>query len=175
MEHHHTFGQWLNYNWAIISLIYFPAAMMYLNSVAIFFKVMGYTKLADFLAKLEQALIAARNAAKAYKQQQVHKTASIVLLCIGIGLFTGCASAGVNGLCLNIQGTGISSPYTGSGKLNANGVMCAMGGISAKGTPPTYDDLKTVMTAFINKQDGVGKLTIPGPGTITYTPDSTNK
>ena len=69
VEHHHTFLQWLNHNWAVISLIYFPAAMMYLNSLAIFLKVMGATKLADFLAKLEQALIAARDAAKAYKQQ----------------------------------------------------------------------------------------------------------
>jgi hypothetical protein len=67
--HPHTFLQWLNHNWAIISLVYFPAAMMYLNSLAIFLKVMGATKLADFLAKLEQALIAARDAAKAYRQQ----------------------------------------------------------------------------------------------------------
>ena len=43
--------------------------MMYLNSLAIFLKVMGATKLADFLAKLEQSLIAARDAARAYKQQ----------------------------------------------------------------------------------------------------------
>lgn len=66
--HHYTFWQWLNHHWALISLIYFPAAMMYLNSLAIFLKVMGATKLADFLAKLEQALIAARDAARTYKQ-----------------------------------------------------------------------------------------------------------
>lgn len=67
--HHYTFLQWLNHHWALISLIYFPAAMMYLNSLAIFLKVMGATKLADFLSKLEKALIAARDAAKQYKAQ----------------------------------------------------------------------------------------------------------
>lgn len=69
IEHHYTFWQWLNHHYALISLVYFPAFMCYLNSVAIFFKVMGNTKLADFLAKLEEALIAAKDAAKTYKQQ----------------------------------------------------------------------------------------------------------
>ena len=56
--HHHTFLQWLNHNWAVISLIWFPAFMCYLNAFAIFFKIMGATKLADWLAKLEIALTA---------------------------------------------------------------------------------------------------------------------
>ncbi len=68
-EHHYTAWQWINHHFMLISMVYFPAAMMYLNSIAIFLKVMGATKLADFLAKLEEALIAARDAAKAYKQQ----------------------------------------------------------------------------------------------------------
>ena len=69
VEHHHTFLQWLNHNWAVISLVYFPAFMCYLNAIAIFFKVMGATKLADFLGKLEEALIAANNAIKSSRQQ----------------------------------------------------------------------------------------------------------
>lgn len=69
MENHYTAWQWINHHWAIISLVYIPAAGMWLNSISIFLKVMGATKLADFLAKLEKALIAARDAAKSYKQQ----------------------------------------------------------------------------------------------------------
>jgi hypothetical protein len=68
-QHPHTWWQWLNHHWAVISLVYFPAFMCYLNSVAIFFKVMGATKLADFLGKLEEALIAANAAIKASRQQ----------------------------------------------------------------------------------------------------------
>ena len=73
-EHHYTWLQILNHHWAFISLVCFPAFMCYLNSLAIFLKVMGATKLADFLSKLEQALIAARDAAKAYKQQNISLT-----------------------------------------------------------------------------------------------------
>jgi hypothetical protein len=96
-----------------------------------------------------------------------------LLLLIPILLLSGCASAGINSLCLNINGTGMSTPYTGSGKLNASGVMCAMGGVSAKGIPPTYEQLKDMTIAFINTQDTNGKLTVPGPGVITYTPAET--
>lgn len=71
MEHTHTWWGWLNHHWAFISLICFPAFMCYLNGVAVFFKVMGYTKLAEFLGKLEEALMAANNAIKASKQQGV--------------------------------------------------------------------------------------------------------
>jgi hypothetical protein len=85
-------------------------------------------------------------------------------------VLAGCASAGLNSLCLNIQGTGMSTPYTGSGKLNASGIMCAMGGISAKGMAPTYDELKDMTIAFINKQNSINQMSVPGAGTLIYTP-----
>lgn len=56
IEHHHTFLQWLNHNWAMISLVWFPAMMGYLNALVAALKVMGWTKLADFLGRLEDAL-----------------------------------------------------------------------------------------------------------------------
>lgn len=55
-EHHHTFWQWLHFHWAEISLIWFPAMMGYLNAFVAALKVMGWTKLADFLGRLEDAL-----------------------------------------------------------------------------------------------------------------------
>ena len=69
IEHHFTFWQWLNHHWAFISLVCFPTFMWYLSGAAMFFKVMGYTKLADFLGRFEQAVMAANNAMKAAKQQ----------------------------------------------------------------------------------------------------------
>lgn len=68
MEHQHTALGWLNHHWAFISLVCFPAFMCYLNAISIFFKVMGNTKLANWLAKLEEALTASVNAVNAYKQ-----------------------------------------------------------------------------------------------------------
>lgn len=96
----------------------------------------------------------------------------VALICLGLIFASGCASAGLNSVCLNIQGSGISTPYTGSGKLNANGAMCAMGGVSAKGLPPTYEELKDLTIAFINKQDS-NKMIVPGAGTLTFTPTDT--
>lgn len=55
-EHHYTFWQWLNHNWAVISLVWFPAGMGYLNAFVASCKVMGWSKLADFCGKLEDAL-----------------------------------------------------------------------------------------------------------------------
>lgn len=68
--HQHTVLGWLNHHWAFISLVCFPAFMCYLNALAIFMKKMGATKLADWLAKLEDALTATVAAVKSYKQNQ---------------------------------------------------------------------------------------------------------
>lgn len=59
--------QWLESHWLVISLVWLPAFFGYLNAFAASFKVMGWTKLADFCGKLE-------NAAKAFvdaKKQEV--------------------------------------------------------------------------------------------------------
>ena len=56
MEHQHTFWQWLNHNWAVISLVWFPAGMGYLNAFVASLKVMGFTKAADFCGKLEDGI-----------------------------------------------------------------------------------------------------------------------
>jgi hypothetical protein len=55
-QHPHTFLGWLNHHWAFISLVCFPAFMGYLNGLAAFFRVMGNTKLSDWLSKFEEAL-----------------------------------------------------------------------------------------------------------------------
>jgi hypothetical protein len=55
-EHHHTFLQWLNHNWAVISLVYFPAFLGYLNAFVASCKVMGWSKLATELGKIEDAI-----------------------------------------------------------------------------------------------------------------------
>lgn len=56
IEHPHTFLQWLNHNWAVISLVWFPAFLGYLNAFVASCKVMGWTKLADTLGKIEDAI-----------------------------------------------------------------------------------------------------------------------
>ena len=56
MEHHHTFLQWLNFHWAVISLVWFPAFLGYLNAFVASCKVMGWDRLAVELGKVEDAL-----------------------------------------------------------------------------------------------------------------------
>lgn len=84
-------------------------------------------------------------------------------------LLSGCASGGQTGICLNINGTGMTTPWTG-GKLDAHGIMCHMGcDAFSKGVQPTPEQLKDVMIAFANTNSG--KMTIPSAGTITFTPE----
>lgn len=47
---------YLQSHWMVISLIWFPAFLGYLNGFVAACKVMGWTKLADELGKLENAL-----------------------------------------------------------------------------------------------------------------------
>ena len=90
------------------------------------------------------------------------------LALLSILLLNGCASAGVTGVCLNIQGTEMSAPYIG-GKINANGVMCHVGcdGIN-KCAQPTVDQLTAIMVPFSNNQ--AGKINVTGPGTVQFIP-----
>jgi len=71
MEHQHTFLQWLNHNWAVISLVWFPAFLGYLNAFVASCKVMGWDKLAIELGKIEDALT---TFVSTLKQNQTPKT-----------------------------------------------------------------------------------------------------
>lgn len=166
IDQHHTFIQWLNHHWAVISLIYFPAAMMYLNSLAIFLKVMGATKLADFLAKLEEALIAARDAAKAYKQQTA-KTVPLILICLGLIFSVGCTV--LKSGCGHINGAEVTVPYVG-GKANGNAYGCYMGCIGINCKTPDYDSLANITTEYIKDASKDNAITTSSAGTITFTP-----
>ena len=70
-QQHHTFWQWLNHNWAVISLVWFPAGMGYLNAFVASCKVMGWSKLADFCGRLEDALTVFISTVKSQNKQGV--------------------------------------------------------------------------------------------------------
>ena len=89
---------------------------------------------------------------------------SLILCC----LLTGCASGGQTGICLNINGTGMTTPWTG-GKLDAHGILCHLGEDAfSKGVQPTPEQLAEVMMSFIAENSG--KMDVPSAGTITFTP-----
>jgi len=73
-QHHYTFWQWLNHHWAVISLVWFPAFLGYLNALVASFKVMGWTRLADFLGRLEDALAVFVNTVRSQKQNDIPPT-----------------------------------------------------------------------------------------------------
>jgi len=56
MEHQHTAWEWINHNWLQISMIWFPALLGYLNAAIASLKVMGLSKPAEVLGKLEDGL-----------------------------------------------------------------------------------------------------------------------
>lgn len=74
MEHHHTFAQWFNHNFAMISLVWFPAFICYLRSFVDSCKVVGWTKLADELGKLELFLTTFVNSVKQNRASTGAKT-----------------------------------------------------------------------------------------------------
>ena len=91
-----------------------------------------------------------------------------IILIIGLIALTGCASGGQTGICLNINGTGMTTPWTG-GKLDAHGILCHLGEDAfSKGVQPTPEQLAEVMKSFISENSG--KMDIPSAGTITFTP-----
>ncbi len=77
MEHHHTFWQWVHYHWAEISMVWFPAFLGYLNAFAASCKVMGWTSLADFLGKLEDALATFVSNVRSQKQTSTGGTDNV--------------------------------------------------------------------------------------------------
>lgn len=67
-QHPHTFLQWLNHHWAVISLVWFPAFLGYLNAFAASCKVMGWDKFANWLGKFESALTTFVSTARSQNQ-----------------------------------------------------------------------------------------------------------
>jgi hypothetical protein len=47
---------YLNDNWLVISMVYFPAFIGYMNAFIAAARVMGWTQLADYFGKLEKAI-----------------------------------------------------------------------------------------------------------------------
>jgi len=66
--HHFTFLQWLNHNFALISLVWFPAFICYLRAFVDSCKIVGWTKLADELGKFELFLTTFVSSVKAQTQ-----------------------------------------------------------------------------------------------------------
>lgn len=69
LPHQHTVLGWVHHHFMEISLVWFPAFMGYLNGFAASFKVMGWTKLADFCGRLEDAVKAFVDARKAQQKE----------------------------------------------------------------------------------------------------------
>lgn len=170
MEHQHTVWGWINHHWMLISLMYFPAFMGYLNSFVVFLKVMGCTKLADFLGRFEDATKAAVDSYKSQKSlQNVGKPAAIVLFFIGLSFMTGCSFfSSANGFCGRITGEGMTVPYIG-GKANLDGFNCHVGCIG-KCPSDIYAALAAQMKSYADSQTTNGKIMTMGPGTVTFIP-----
>lgn len=65
MENPHLNWEWINHHWLLISLVYLPAFNGYLNAFVVFLKVMGWTRIAEFLGRFENAVKASVDS---YKQ-----------------------------------------------------------------------------------------------------------
>ena len=92
------------------------------------------------------------------------------ILLIGLCLLmTGCASAGMNGICGRITGQEITIPYVG-GKANVDGYICHVGCVGLNCGKPDYATLESVMNHYADMQSTSGKITTIGPGTVTFTP-----
>lgn len=164
-QHTHTWWGWLNHHWAFISLVCFPAFMCYLNSFAIFFKIMGATQLADFLGKLEEALTAAVAAGKAYKQQAT----KVMIFILVLPFLTGCNTLKTG--CGHVTGTEVTIPYVG-GKASGNAYGCYMGCLGFNCPKPSTSDMATIMTNYIKEASKDNTIKTVDGGTITYTPAS---
>lgn len=55
MDLNHIFG-YINDHWLVISMVWFPAAIGYMNAFVASARVMGWTKLADKCGQVENAI-----------------------------------------------------------------------------------------------------------------------
>lgn len=90
-------------------------------------------------------------------------------LLLSLLLLSGCASAGMNGLCGRITGTELTVPYVG-GKANVDGYACHVGCVGLNCPKPDYDAITSIMTSYLKEQTTDGKLTVTGPGTVQFVP-----
>ena len=90
-----------------------------------------------------------------------------LLLCVV--LLSGCASAGMNGICGRITGTELTVPYVG-GKANVDGYVCHVGCVGLHCGVPDYSVLESVMNHYADSQSTSGKLFVSGPGSVSFTP-----
>lgn len=90
-------------------------------------------------------------------------------LILSISLLSGCASAGMNGMCGRITGQELSVPYVG-GKANVDGFVCHVGCVGFKCANPDYTVMESVMNHYADAMSTSGKIMTQGPGTVTFTP-----
>lgn len=93
-----------------------------------------------------------------------------ILLIIGLIILSGCASAGLNGMCGRITTQESTLPYVG-GKGNIDGYACHIGCVGVTCGKPDYGVLQSIMTKYLDMQTTSGKLTTTTPGVITFTPN----
>jgi hypothetical protein len=89
-----------------------------------------------------------------------------LILVIGF-IVSGCASVGMNSMCGHVQGNEVTIPYVG-GKADGDVIACHIGCFGMNCPKPDYAALATITAAYSQQQNG--KMSIPGPGTLTYTP-----
>lgn len=92
---------------------------------------------------------------------------AVLLLCFGLILFSGCASTGL--VCGRLTGNQVTIPYVG-GKADGDAVICRATCVGNNCSLPSTTQLANIMEGYMQTQHN--QLTIPGAGTITFTPSS---
>jgi hypothetical protein len=75
----------------------------------------------------------------------------------------------MNGFCGRITGQEMTVPYIG-GKANADGYVCHVGCAGMNCPKPDYTALTDVMESYAKMNTTDGKITVTGPGTVSFTP-----
>lgn len=92
-----------------------------------------------------------------------------IIFIIFLAALSGCASAGLNGMCGRITGQDLTVPYV-AGKANVDGYVCHVGCLGLNCQKPDYAVLESVMNSYANMQTTSGKIMTTGPGTVQFIP-----
>jgi len=134
-----------------------------LNVIAVGCRVMGWSRLADELSKIEKAIQAMVDAIL-----NRGKSIPIIILCLGLSFAMGCASTLYKGGCGTLTSSKNTVPYTlGTAGGSATGCyMACIGNCKVEDFSP----IETVLSDYIKNTPKDNTIKTVDGGTITYIP-----
>ena len=132
----------------------------------------GYKNVVSFCDRIASIITFILEVGEGITKKNVTKAVPVILLCVSIALFSGCAPLDMyKAGCGNLASTKNTVPYT-FGTLDASGNGCYL--IHYGKTTPDFEPIKTMMTTYMNTSKPNTLVTSDG-STVMVIPPAVKK